>query len=131
MTYPCKRRFDIRSMGQWLYKNRGRPDKSDSRQWRETSNFVLNVVAKVVPCEGYATENGWLIDILGASGEYQADRSYRAIFGIPPPSQNAIRCSPERTRVIFEHDRIYHGGGIQPWWHRDVKRRPSAPVRVL
>ena len=73
MTYPCKRRFDIRSMGQWLYKNRGRPDKSDSRQWRETSNFVLNVVAKVVPCEGYATENGWLIDILGASEETVSD----------------------------------------------------------
>ena len=74
MTYPCKRRFDIRSMGQWLYKNRGRPDISDSRQWRETSNFVLNVVAKVVPCEGYATENGWLIDILGASpGENISD----------------------------------------------------------
>ena len=73
MTYPCKRRFDIRSMGQWLYKSPGRPDISDTRQWRETSNFVLNVVAKVVPCEGYATENGWLIDILGASGETVSD----------------------------------------------------------
>ena len=69
MTYPCKRRFDIRSMGRWLYKNPGRPDMSNSRQWREISNFVLEVVAKVVPCEGYATENGWLINILGASGE--------------------------------------------------------------
>ena len=73
MTYPCKRRFDIRSMGQWLYKNPGRPDMSNSRQWRETSNFVLKVVAKVVPCEGYPTENGWLIDILGASGESVSD----------------------------------------------------------
>ena len=73
MTYPCKRRVDIRSMGQLIYKNRGRPDISDSRQWRETSNFVLNVVAKVVPCESYATENGWLIDILGASGETVSD----------------------------------------------------------
>ena len=73
MTYPCKRRIDVRSMVQWLYKNRGRPDISDSRQWRETSNFVLNVVAKVVPCEGYATENGWLIDIFGASGETVSD----------------------------------------------------------
>ena len=73
MTYPCKRRVDIRSMGQCLYKNPGRPDISDSRQWRETSNFVLKVVAKVVPCEGYATENGWLIDIFGASGEIVSD----------------------------------------------------------
>ena len=72
MTYPCKRRFDIRSTGQWLYKNPGRPDMSNSRQWRETSNFVLNVVAKVVPCEGYATENGWLIDIY-ASGKTISD----------------------------------------------------------
>ena len=60
-------------MGQWLYKNPGRPDKSDSRQWRETSNFVLKVIGKVVPCEDYATENGWLIDILGASGETVSD----------------------------------------------------------
>lgn len=73
MTYPCKRRFDIRSMGQWLYKNPGCPYTSDTRQWRETSNFVLNVVAKVIPSEGYATENGWLIDILGASGETVSD----------------------------------------------------------
>ena len=73
MTYPCKRRFDIRSMGQWLYKNAGRPSSSNSRQWRETSNFVLCVVAKVIPCEGYATENGWLIDIYGASGETVSD----------------------------------------------------------
>jgi hypothetical protein len=73
MTYPCKRRFDICSMGQWVYKNPGRPDISSNRQWRETSNFVLNVVAKVVPCEGYATENGWLIDIFGASGEIVVD----------------------------------------------------------
>ena len=61
MTYPCKRRFDIRSMGQWLYKNPGRPYTSDTRQWRESCNFVLNVVGKVIPCEGYASENGWLI----------------------------------------------------------------------
>ena len=60
-------------MGQWLYKSAGRPDISCSRQWRERSNFVLNVVAKVVPGEGYATENGWLIDILGASGETVSD----------------------------------------------------------
>ena len=46
---------------------------SNTRQWRETSNFVLKVVGKVVPCEDYATENGWLIDILGVSGETVSD----------------------------------------------------------
>ena len=73
MTYPCKRRFDIHSMGQWMYKVPGRPDTSVSRQWREMSNFVLTVVAKVVSCPGYTTENGWLIDILGASNETVSD----------------------------------------------------------
>ena len=84
MTYPCKRRFDIRSMGQWLYKNPGRPDISDSRQWRETCNFVLSVVAKVVPCEGYTTENGWLIDIVAPFPTSLAvsERSHAEPYGL-------------------------------------------------
>lgn len=56
-----------------MYQSPGRPDTSDTRQWRETSNFVLSVVAKVIPCSGYATENGWLIDIFGGSKEHVPD----------------------------------------------------------
>lgn len=73
MTYPCKRRFDIRSMGHWIYKAPGRPLASEDKQWRETSNFVLSVVAKVMPCAGCATENGWLIDMRGGDAANVVD----------------------------------------------------------
>lgn len=73
MTYPCKRRFDAKSMGNWQYDFPGRPNTDKCRQWRETSNFVFRVTTKVVPCPGFQTDNGWLIDISAASGDELCD----------------------------------------------------------
>lgn len=44
--YPCKRRFDVRSIGVWLLPV-GRPTKHSERRWVQRCNFVFKTSARV------------------------------------------------------------------------------------
>ena len=58
MTYPLGRRYDIRSIGMWMYPV-GRPTSETAPKW----NFVLKAKQRVDTLEDSLGENGWILEV--------------------------------------------------------------------
>lgn len=64
--YPCIRRHDICSIGFWSYPV-GRPTESTPKKWIQRSNFVLEVLARLMMAEREIS-CGWLVKIKPQQG---------------------------------------------------------------
>ena len=62
MTYPLRRRYDIRSIGMWIYPI-GRPTSETAPKWKQSSNFVFKVKVRVDTLEDSFGENGWILEV--------------------------------------------------------------------
>ena len=65
--YPCTRRFDVNSIGVWLY-DVGRPTDKSTKKWVQKCNFVFETIATVCD-DGASNGCGWLIQLRLQDGE--------------------------------------------------------------
>eukprot|EP00966_Prymnesium_polylepis_P321442 7377765-Prymnesium_polylepis.1 len=62
MTYPLRRRYDIKSIGMWSYPI-GRPPSETKPKWKQSSNFVFTAKMRVDTVDNSLGENGWILEV--------------------------------------------------------------------
>ena len=62
MTYPLRRRYDIKSIGMWSYPI-GRPTSETKPKWKQSSNFVFTAKMRVDTVDNSLGENGWILEV--------------------------------------------------------------------